>query len=364
MKLLILTTYPIDIYELDISKCTDKYQIITCIVYKYLTQNHKDDITITIKQCIPKGTDSSFYQLLLKYENTYPDVDHILFIDNMAFYSRITNMKKILEKTTSGLITSIGSTNINMGAEDILFYTCPSSLSCRQNTINIGYVSDPTIYTSKQNTQELYFCLDSTINNSISKQVVDFASNNSTLLNSNIIVKRLFNQGCELINFDGTCQIMSCSNYVDIIDEYSKINIFFVTGQNIDYQLLVDLAMCNVLIVSHEQYLNKTIANSLSAITYIGNKIPWTTIISQLNTHNSRDYLIKNNMTWESATDKIYDTFKNHNISTSISISVQKNIEDQPKSILRYTVNNNQKELKNVKLPYLLQNKLSMINKV
>lgn len=286
-------------YPTNLSDCQTKTQLFAYYLYKYLSL--KNDIDIILYRAPTKGKSISHNRLYsnLKMQNA----DHIILIQNKGFYGRNKKFKACLSKFITGSMFSLTQNNFYLGNEDMLFYVNRLGLKFRNNTTCIGWASDCNKLIPNQDSDSINILIGNN-NNKIMENVKNFINKNNDYID--IILSEYTHN-----NYDGNIILR---NYEDRYDILKKADIYIITTQCCDYNLIFDLAMLNCVIISPNDYLHREVAELLDVITYT-NDIPWEIVIDRLNTVNTRQKLIKLGYTWENAINIIYNNLNDYKIN-------------------------------------------------
>lgn len=280
MRILFLTTYRHKVW--DLANCNDRDQIMSYYLYKYLSNK---DIDIEVK-VLPHRTKAQHLNKMLKIYEIEP-VDHVIAVQDKAFYKRVPIFIRRIGEKVTGAITSIGTSNVYSGGEDILFYTddcCSGSVkhsSCIQN------FTFPEIIYPNQSDNEIIIAIQyHKYNKQVLNMVTEFKERNKDYLTVNIMI-----DGQKTIN----------DKPVSPIERYETLaqcNVYFFTKEYPDCTFLYDLKAMNVLPVLPTNKRTELIDEIKWAVD-----IPWRSVIQKLN-----DEFVDGIVNQDTAFDKLWQT--------------------------------------------------------
>ncbi len=322
MKVLLLTTYRVNTIPFNIQQCQDRYQLLAYHIYTTLQQD--SNIEVILGETPHRGHASVLNRAMLSYE--VPTVDHAIIIDDKAFHKRSTMFLKVLRKTVSGSISSIGLSSVYNGGEDILFYFNTIGALHRPNTICLGWSCDPSVMPVHKYDNEIIIILDGIKRGSETKdddrlfqltsQLRAFVERHHETLPTTI--RRYLGAGIMESGLQQDLSFQEQERYkiIRLYREFGDAHVFLVTNKNPDYHLLYELAFCNVIIVAPKDYVHHQVVNDLQIVTYDGFDIPWRKVGDRMSTHNNhgvRDLLIAKGCTVDNAVHVIKTTLENYN---------------------------------------------------
>lgn len=337
MRVLILTTYPIDRYVFDKSRCETRSQLFAYNIYKYLIQK---DVEVEIEQCFPTIKSSHMRNKLLR--KTFPKVDHVLLVEEKGFYFRPDRYVDKLRTTTNGLIAELSIIPKYISRDVVKFCLGPkyNSLKCSKY---LGITLDEFALFPVDNIDTINLLVDKNVDNeSIYAQLKNFADNNKKDIVVNIY--RWTYEDYEKYNNQTTdIEVVDVESILDHYNVYSKIDMYFLNHKVDDEYKLYELGMANVMIVSPKEYIRQHLVDILDPVVYTSSKIPWKDVFLKYNGFNIRDTLLEKEMVWSKSVDEIYEYMvdyvppirkKNINLNLDLSIN-QKPTENKPKSTQR-----------------------------
>lgn len=264
MKILILVDHCISSPPISLENCKNRFQLYAYMLYKYI----KDD-TILFKN-LNIHNDDIINQ----------NIDHIIIIGEKAY-------KPEYKKNIKGIVVTLNVSNITYQGEDILFYM-DNCCNNRNNTTLLNWLNDP---------EELYPIKDDKINVIIQKpnkecQLYEKIINTMTKVKNkhhNIKLGILSNNYYKDLSSNS---ITILDNYKTRFDIIKSTNVYIITSDMFDRELLYNFAFCNTLIVTNDIFINPKILNDIDCIFY-ENEISWKNIINGLKHVNSRHRLME-----------------------------------------------------------------------
>lgn len=331
MKILLLTTFPINTTPFILNNCRDPFQTFSYFLYQYL--GHIADVEIMT--VFIKGKTNKFNTHVQKI--IYPYVNHTILIDDKGFYSRGKDFLLNIRKYTSGLVCSIASTSNYYGGEDIMYYIDSRSLKC-PNTICIKYPINDTKKNKVLNEINILTEQDDTIFNDImafaqkSKEYITFNIYSIQFLHGNYLITDTKNDKQNLLT------------YGQFIKKLNKYHYYFATFTKPDIHLLYQLHLNNITIVSKNELMLFERKKQFSVIGH-NKDIPWKTVIETLNIYK-KEYNKEMYNEWSDIVMQIYNNLYEHymtNIDTSTKEepTYQKDIEKKETRITQVFNNNN-----------------------
>jgi len=325
MKLLLLTTYPIEKIELKLESCKELYHIYLYFIEKYIRRNYPN-IDLFIKS-MPAGylIRSSVYENFI-LEDTY---DHCLLVDNRGIARRLPLFHDYLREHVTGLVTTMSDNTGVKGAEDVLFFCIPHPKKRMEMKRYIGWACDQEMLKPEQEKNTIQILIDhnyygpekSSIHKkdltlSISRQVWEQVKNIKT--KKKIVVKRFCLGGVETLTDDnyqtiGEYQQNKGLNYFEAVKLYNSTDIFFVTHPESMGLVVLECAMAGALVVAPGGYIKNELLKPLYNVS-LPNKeenveINMMYILSRIDHKLSRERALRFN--WSKSVDRIVDTFKN-----------------------------------------------------
>lgn len=328
MKILLLTTYPIESYPFELNKCITRFHFFAYIIFNYLKKIKGVDLTL--KQLHP------FYNHINLTDLEFDSADHALLIEDNGFYKSY-DLYKVLKKKIIGAKASINLYNKYVSNEDIYFYIFPVQTNF-PNGFNLICPVDHILYNPNKSSDILSIIIgDDNKNSSSQKQnVLQQINNISDNTFERIIIKNMtdFKFKIKDSKFDFiNLEYINC--YYDLINEFTKSHIYIVTSPLQDEYLLYELSMCNVLIVSYKDFIPLNLIEFLDIFVYTTDLLPIDQIIKKIFTHNIRLKLIKSNLTWKDNVKKIYQQLskfkhiqENINQDLNLDEQIKKNNEN------------------------------------
>lgn len=284
------------------------------------------------------------------FKNVNQIVDYALIIgynDDINIY--YNNLKKFVKHKIL-LVTFDGKYN---NLFDIVFSFNPSYLPHDQL-----YIKPPlnkNIYTSNKDSNIIYISFNKPCNLMKFKDthIKLILTKLEKLTAQNIKFKVSMIDHLSIDYIDSSFNILESrkfNNYIDYINEISKINIFFISFKyHVDIFQLYELSMCNVLILYNGNILNKNIIDELKIFTYNDN-FEWSDIF---NITNEYDNLQNNNYTWHNFITTMFDYICNkidHKIDNKIDNKMDNKIDNKMETQTEH-INNNMINILNIKNP-------------
>jgi hypothetical protein len=332
MKLLILSNckYP---DPTTLEECTTRTELFI-LLFK-LNLNNFDGIELLVENCNPYlNPKPSFTNLTPNY---FSISDHTLFIDDYGFYKKNESFINQIKKTTKYSISTLLNNIKFSRAEDITF-TFANSLH-NKKSIFIKPPLDEHIYAPRKEKNIIYILLDKPSplikSFNIDMQVILQKINKLILknINNGLVFKIgiIDHNSVDFVNIDGnTIEQKKFKMFIDFVYEISKANIFILTHKCIDTYFLYELAMCNTLIISKINIIDKRIIDELKIYTY-NDKLKWDDVFNMLLTYNSRQSLLENSYTWNNMIENMIGKFKEFEKSTNITKPISDNTEQNNK---------------------------------
>ena len=311
MKLLIASNcdYPI---PMNLEQCKTRNELFIYL-FKIILENF-DNMEVVIAKCYPYlDTKDSFKKFAI---NVFPQVDHVLFIDDYGFHGKHQTFINQLRKHTTHSISSLLYDTKFSNLEDITFTF--NNKQCNNKTTFIKPPLDEYIYVPRKDKNIIYILL------SKPSHMMHLGDTNISFILSKIDKLILKNDNCNiifkigiidhktvnLIDTRGTIiETKKFDMYIDFVYEISKANIFILSNKIVDLYLLYELAMCNTLIISKMNVINKYIVDELKIYTY-NEKFKWDDIFNALMTYNTRQFLLTNDYSWTNMLNTIIDKMK------------------------------------------------------
>lgn len=325
MKLLLLTTFPVNEMELTLDNCKRQYHIFTFMLNKYLSEY--DDLDITIKQCSLPGQSDKYIKLVEKEE--FPETDFAILVDNRGFYKRVSLFSEKLREKVKYAMCTMSASNATIGSEDILFYMRPFGRRKKHHCKYIGWACDHTLCRPRQNKNKLRILIDhnyygpheqmnkNDMTDTITKQICNYIKTLKT--DKEIIIRRFVKGGVETVDINNINEQEkyvqgSGLSYTDACDEYSKTDIFFVTHMECMGLSVLECAMAGALIVTPKGFIKWEFLRRLHHVQLEieDNNVAlnMNDIIGKINHRLSRKKASR--FSWKSASTEIYNTFKNY----------------------------------------------------
>ena len=296
----------------DYKKCINRFELWAYIIYMYL--QNMNEVKIYMDYYTTKNKNNNKKYL---FKKEYPKVDFTILVDNKGFHRKNKLYIHKLKDFTKYTICSINYTNIHIGNENIIFYIRPGLCKINNNkSLCINWLADDKLCKPQQTFNSINILIGHVDNyrngfdiyDETLKKIINFSIKYKNIVDIIIKVKK-YNQFNYYDLENNTIEQEIKQYIIDRYDEYGKTNVFFVTNPNEDELLLVELAMCNVLIVAPINCINKKLEQLIEPILY-SNNIPWSNILNKLKDLNIRSKLLQNN-TWENAVVKIYNKLLN-----------------------------------------------------
>lgn len=260
MKIFILVDYCESSPPTSLERCRNKFQLYAYMVYKRL----KGDNDVIIDHLDYPYADNA---------------DHIIVIGENAY-------RHDLKTRARGTVTTLNVSNVSYQGEQLMFYM-DNCCSTRANTICINWLLDH---------HELYPDKDDRLHIVIQKPDGDCKLYDK-IVNTMLKVKKKHNITLGALSNNYYKDLLSDSitvldNYKVRYDLWRKIHVYIATTDVFDRELLYNLAMTNVLIVSNEAFISPRVLNDIDCIFY-DNDISWKNIINRLKHVKSRDEILK-----------------------------------------------------------------------
>lgn len=323
MKVLLLTTFPLNEKELLLDNCKKQYHIFTYMIKKYL--NKRKNIETLLYQCTTKGKSSRF-NIIVKSEN-FPEADHAILIDNRGFHNRVQLFMDLLRPKIKGAICTISASNAIVGKEDILYYLIPSGKSNKKHCKYIGWACDHELCVPSQNKTKIRFLIDHNyygphermnkmdMTDTITEQLCEFLKT----YDNDFIVRRFIRGGIETVDIKNINTLEKYKQgsglcYTDACKEYSNTDIFIVTHLECMGLSVLECAMAGALIVTPKGFIKDELINYLHAVQISTNKedkIDFKHIIESIDHEKSRQKALKFN--WEKSCNIIVNTLNDFN---------------------------------------------------
>jgi hypothetical protein len=254
------------------------------VLYKYFVE--KTNFEVVYKPACPQGR--------LHYKKHYascdvmPQVDHIIFIDDKGLYKRNKTYLQKLKKSCRGSICVVCEKDRYWAGEDKLF--CMSTKP----------ILDEAMYVPNKD--------------KIIRVMIDTVERPYVDMNRPKFVRSTPNILLEKLGKDPNITVVKMpQNYMQQIEEFKKAHIYFITAPDVDEILLTELALANVLVVSHKKFVNKRLVDKYGIVTYESDIVVGD-LIKKLEGFNSRSKLLGH---LESSIEQFYEFFnsdKNNNI--------------------------------------------------
>jgi len=213
IKIILITNYSDNIHNKLL--CTNRYDLLSHIIYTHLLKY--SNITLFITKCFAKNNtyDGNINDYYL------PESDFIIIIDDRHFINRHVNYIDHYRKNNKYMILTFNDNNFFNVCEDLAIYLDPVCDIDKKNTLymDYGYDNNLVYQETKDITDKITYIGISHLNNSdnIINEINKFGNNN-------FVVKSPINL---IIN--------------------NPLDIYFVTDNNVDNILLIELALNNVI---------------------------------------------------------------------------------------------------------------------
>jgi hypothetical protein len=323
MKIVILTKFSNGKPPISLNMCQNKFQVYTYLLYKYL--NRKDNVEIVFNILPLRGKGITNNHSLSKY-NIHKG-DHVIVVDDRGFKSRNKKFKEKLREHISGAITSIGISSVYFGGEDKFFYMDNCSLK-RNNTECIGWLCDEDDFIPNQEIGLIKILVQKPENNihgrldyyhDVLDNITKFIDANQN--NIEVDVGILGNKFYENLK---TGETIIFKNYAEKYDIMRQTDIYFITSDAFNREILYEFGLSNTLIVTNKNMINDSIIKYFDIVYYKKN-IPWSTIIESINNIKSRNKIINDNCTAKKSIDIIYQYFDSYNNFKDITKVIDEN---------------------------------------
>jgi hypothetical protein len=206
-------------------------------------------------------------------------VDHIIVIGENAY-------KSDFKKCARGMVTTLNISNVIYQGEEIMFYM-DNCCNSRKNTVCINWLNDH---------HELYPDKDDKLHVVIQKPDGECKLYDK-IVNTMLKVKKKHNITLGSLSNNYYKDLISDS--ITVLDNYNvrydlirKIHVYITTTDVFDRELLYNLALTNVLVVSNEAFIHPRVLNDIDCLFY-DNDISWKNIVNRLKHVKSRDELLK-----------------------------------------------------------------------
>jgi hypothetical protein len=308
IKILILTTFNVNIKSLEIKNCENRFQIYSYFIVKYLSQI--ENVEVLVHRCCRKGK-ASIQNIKV------PEADHAILVEDGGFRLRPINYVSQLRKYIKGTITSIGLTGVYLGSEDMLFYFYGTLRKNKTYYLDCIYDEDLYSYKKKDGTLNILFndhCKVPDITRRhedktkiLMKKLFLFSKKNSSF---GINIKKLNKYSINTYNNDGKIIKSVNLTLLDLHEEIGNTHIFFVGHKNMDPLLLSEIAFSNVVICAPDNIVNARTVKGFDIITFT-NTIPWNIIFNKINKIDKRKQIINKGMMWKNKVKEIFEVITN-----------------------------------------------------
>lgn len=321
MKILLLTTFPLNKKKLELSNCMELYHIYTYFIYYEL--KHRNNIQVLLQK-VPRAKECQNNPKLEKLLK-FPEVDHCFLIDNRGFFYRPEWFFEILRPMVKKCIATISDNIRFVGPEDVLFFQVPARKK-PPHSHYIGWATSPRLCKPAQKKDQIRILIDhlyygtkskDMINSDktmdISKKAFEFAKNSKKMIE----IRRLCIGGAETLteqNYKVKTKYVQNGgmSYEKACEEYSQSDVYFVTHKESMGLTVLECAMAGALIVSPKGYIKQGLLSPLHHIEY-DDKIPWVKIIKNINHKKARDAASKYN--WKMLCDRMLRYFNKFKIN-------------------------------------------------
>lgn len=314
MRILLLSTYPIDEKELELKYCKSQYHIFLYFLSKYL-KNHE----LIIKHLPPMGSSTRIINIYKKYE--VPEAEHCIVVENRGFYRRPNIFYKNLRSKISGCISTISASPKIIGDEDVLFFMIASGKRKRKNARYVGWACDNELIKPRQSKDFINILIDHPYYGRENSRManVDQTLNISNIVynwakdKKNVKINRFCRGGIEVVNETNYNKLEKYIqndglNYYEACKIYSSTDVFFVTHPECMGLVVLECAMAGALIVTPEGFIKKELLKHVNHLI-IKDSFNMDEIISKIDHKLSRSKVERFN--WANVTQRILNTFEN-----------------------------------------------------
>jgi hypothetical protein len=281
-----------------IQKPTDKLSIDdvqgTGQLYSYYIRKEFEKLGIeTVPwKCPSASYGDDAYRKVLK---DLPDGDHVLCVEQRGFNNRrhIKFLIPEIRKKIKGKITTICDNNHTIGPADMLYYAVPAKEKPKSKYV--GWAADPVVCRPDKESGTLRILIDHSY---YGKQaypdksreiILDVVNFYKKYTKKNVIIRRFVSGGVETLdpkNFKFEIYNRKGLQYPDACKEYGKADIFIVTHSESMGLSVLESALSGALVITPKGYIKKELISPLHHIEVNG-KIPWSTVLSELNVKKS-----------------------------------------------------------------------------
>lgn len=337
MKLLILSNCN-NSNPINLEDCMTRNELFILLLKFNL--NNFDNVELFTGKCNPR--------LCIKHNrysngNKFPFVDHTLFIDDYGFRKRHDTFINEIKKTTKCSISTLVCGEKFSTIEDITFV-----FGDKTSDNKLTFIKPPLdeyIYAPRKDKNIIYILLekpfplmnrqDNDMHFVLPKiQKLILKNNGNDLIFKIGIISK---NSVDFIDMSGdVVETKSFDMYIDFIYEISKANIFILTNKCIDTYFLYELAMCNTLIISKVNLIDKCTCDNFKIYTY-HDKLKWDDIFGLLLAYDARQFLLNNDHTWNNMIKSMIDKFE-ASMTTSKELTLHDSTE---KTITNFNKLNN-----------------------
>jgi hypothetical protein len=329
MKILILVEFDIKHEKITLENINKLYQIYAYSIIKYF--NKYKDVELILNN-LPNSRQKKFEDI------DYPNVDHVLVLDNRGIYSRISSFYDILREKVQGAICTMCDNHKILGKENILFYMTPWGKRNKRRTKYLGWCADHEICRPDKYKNKLQIMVDHSYYGKwekmnsfdksleIIKDVCNFAkefkknpnkykiSGKDTFdENEPIIIKRFISNSIETVDINNPYfekYNRQGVSYSQACNEYNKSDIFIVTHLESLGVSVIENNMAGTLPVIPKGYIKDCLLSSITSVIYESDTIPWEEVIANVDCNKIRNKALKH--TWEKKVEIIHDTLINY----------------------------------------------------
>jgi hypothetical protein len=312
MKILILSNCN-NYNPIEISDCKTRTEMFLFLIKQYF--DNIGDTELTFKKCYPHLNTQQLNNKLHNYPKSF---DHIMFVNSRGFYdTHISFYDKLRELAKYSVSSFCDCIKFSL-YEDITFTMDKCTYHKKLSTILPPL--DPNLYIPNKSKTELYVLLhrQPLLVNIYNTDIPYILKQIETLIEKGTEVKigLIDQKSIDFINTNGDIQnSQNFNSYIDFIQEIAKANLFFITHKFTDKFALYEIAMCNTLMISKTNFIDKYLVDELLIYTYsfVNKNFTWSDILDRESMYSMRS-LLTNDNTWTNVSNTIIDTLREFEI--------------------------------------------------